>query len=79
MSYIILDGSAFTDPVTALDAWQTGAVLHTLSDKAPFTIVDSEVLHRRRFVYIRMADGTHARIPSPWEGSIVVKTSQNDI
>jgi len=68
MSKIILDGSAFADVDAMYQAWDEGAVLRTLSDKAPFTIGDSEVLHRRRLVWVRMADGTHARIASPWEG-----------
>lgn len=67
MSYIILDGSAFAEPTAALDAWKAGAVLCTVSDKAPFTIGDSERLHRRRFVYIRLADGRFTRIVPEWE------------
>jgi len=67
MSKIILDGSAFADPVAALDAWQAGTVLCTLSDTVPWSIKDSELLHRRRFVYIRLADGRFTRIIPEWE------------
>ena len=67
MSNIILDGSAFADPVAALDAWQAGAVLCTVSDKTPWSVTESELLHRRRFVYIRLADGRFTRIIPDWE------------
>ena len=67
MSKIILDGSAFADVESMLHAWAGGAVLHTLSDSVPFTIGDGEILHRRRLVWVRMADGTHARIEAEGE------------
>jgi hypothetical protein len=70
MSYIILDGSAFAEPTAALAHWRAGAVLCTVSDKTPWSIADSELLHRRRFVYIRLADGRFARIIPEWEKTV---------
>lgn len=67
MSKIILDGSAFADVESMLHAWTGGAVLYTLSDRVPYGEGDGEILHRRRLVWVRMADGTHARIKADWE------------
>jgi hypothetical protein len=67
MSKIILDGSAFADPIAALDAWQAGAALIPVTGGPPWSITDSELIHRRRFVYIRIANGDFTRIVPDWE------------